>query len=95
MKIYTSKLGRKFSIMDTPRPPEGEIVFFTRAEYEWAKSLPVTPEEFEYLWLTKKDDYRAQIIPASVKEEKLTVAQKYCAQIREMLINGKVSESEN
>lgn len=95
MKVYTSKLGRKFSIVDTPRPPEGDVVFFTRLEYEWAKSLPVSPKEFEFLWLTKKDDYRTEIIPDSVKEEKLTVAQKYCAQIREMLTNGKVPESEN
>lgn len=91
MKTYKNKSGREFRITPQPRPAEGSVVYFTQEEFTWMKGQNISTEEFEYLWLLKREDHRAQIMPEVSEKEKST-ASKYCEAIREMLSKNKVSE---
>jgi hypothetical protein len=92
MKVYTSKEGLKFSISPTNRPAEGEVVYFTTAEWDWMKFHCKDPERFRLIYNLKKDDYLYSPIP----EKEITVAAKLAleigGQIIEQLKRGKKSE---
>lgn len=81
MKIFTSKLGLKFSISAVPRPGEGDVVFFTEEEWIWIKSKGLSPEEFKCLWYLKKEDFRYNPIPEREDKRAEDLAKKYASEI--------------
>lgn len=89
MKTYTSKEGLKFSISPTNRPAEGEVVYFSQAEWDWMKLHCKETEKFRVIYNLKKDDYLYSPIP----EKELTLAAKYAftigSEIIEQLKRGK------
>ena len=91
MKTYKNKSGREFRITPQPRLADGNIVYFTQEEFTWMKQQNISTEEFEYLWLLKRDDCNAQIMP-EISEKEKTTASKYCEAIREMLSKNKSLE---
>ncbi len=94
MKVYKSKSGKEFSLVDYPRPAVGNVVYFTKREFEWMKSQSLATAEFDFLWLSKKEDYNFTIIPESAIEKTQTVAQRYCEAIKAMLLSGETVEIE-
>lgn len=85
-KVYVSKKGRKFGITNAHRPSEGDVVFFTRAEFDWMKSQNLAPDEFEALWLLKRDDFRYNPIPQEETDKAIGMAEEYCMKIRAKLM---------
>lgn len=62
MKTYVSKNGFEFRIADYHRPRDGDVVYFTRKEFDFIKSLNVEPVEFDYIWRMRYFDHRSEII---------------------------------
>lgn len=85
MKTYKSKEGLQFRISEFPLPGEGEIVYFTKTEWEWMKSQALSSDEFRVLWLMKKDDYTYNPIPKSDIEKANSIGIRYAEEIKEML----------
>jgi hypothetical protein len=91
VKTYKSKEGLQFRISQAPLPNDGEIVYFTQAEYDWIKEQKLSSDEFKVLWLFKKDDFRYCPIPTKEIEESCSVGVRYARQIKDML-KGRSSE---
>lgn len=91
MKIYQSKAGLKFSISATHRPHNGDIVFFTPNEVTFLKSKFLSPEEFEWLWKARLEDFRCPVIVESEKEvsEQHRLALEYGNKIISQLKGGR------
>lgn len=77
MKIYKSKEGLQFRISTISMPSDGHIVYFTQAEFDWIKSQNLGPNEFRFLWLSKKEDHLYQIIPEVDLNAAAQLANKY------------------
>lgn len=75
-KIYKSQLGLSFSIVPYPRQSEGDVVFFTKEEFDYIKIKKFTPEEFKFAWDMKRKDCNFQVITPEEKKEIQTEAQK-------------------
>ena len=56
------------------------------------KAQSLAPEEFDFLWLSKKEDYNFQIIPESDIQKTQTIADRYCTAIKAMLMSGQKVE---
>lgn len=93
MKTYKSKEGLQFRISQNPLPCDGEIVYFTQAEYDWIKEQKLSSDEFRVLYLMKKDDFRYCPIPQEEIEKSEELGVKYAQQIKQMLM-GKVIKGE-
>ena len=85
MKTYKSKEGLQFRISEFPLPNEGEIVHFTKTEWEWIKSQNLSSDEFRVLWLMKREDYTYNPIPKSDIEKAKSIGVRYAEEIKEML----------
>lgn len=92
-KVYTSKDGYRFRIVDFHHPAEGDIVHFTRAEYEWIKAKKLSSDEFKVIYMLKAGDYTYD--PADVDlTEAQRLAKKYGNVIISALRFGDVDKAE-
>lgn len=76
-KVYTSKSGRQFAVVQIARPAVGTVVFFTDLEFDWIKRQNLQPAEFDCLWELKRDDFQYYCIPDEEILEPARLAKKY------------------
>lgn len=88
MKTYVSKGGKSFRIVDMPKPADGDIIYLTRAEYDWIKNQHFTGSEFDFIHQAKLEDYCYRIIPETEVKESIKIAQKYSREIIDKLKGG-------
>lgn len=62
-KIYESKLGLKFVISPIAKPADGDVVYFSQAEWDYMKSQKLDPEQFKIVWNLKKENHRYSMMP--------------------------------
>ena len=84
-KIYTSKKNRKFAISNGVKPPDGDVVFFTKREFDWCKQQNLDADQFETIWLLKRDDFRYDPIPEEEKIHSVNIGVRYAQEIQQML----------
>jgi len=84
MKIYKSKSGKPFYISKFPAPIKDDIVTFTENEFQWMKDQCLTSDQFDFLWMAKKEDFRYPVIPQQEENKAQTIADKYCTEIINM-----------
>jgi hypothetical protein len=84
-KVYTSKLGAKFKLSDNHRPGEGDVVYFTRAEFEYMKTQKYNAEKFYGAYLVKRGDFRWSPIPDDVSESQAQMSARMAGETIEML----------
>ena len=92
-KIYTSKLGLKFAITQFNKPAIGDVVFFTQTEFDWIKEQNLKPEEFRFLWLSKKENYLYQIFPEEAQEAQKNIGLQIAGEIIKQLKGEKPNEN--
>lgn len=85
MKNYKSKSGKEFRIVDMSKPADGNIIYLTRAEYDWIKNQHFTGSEFDFIHKAKLEDHNYRIIPEIEVKESIKIAQKYSIEIIEKL----------
>jgi hypothetical protein len=81
MKVYTSKLGLRFSISQLNRPKQGDVVFFTIAEWDWMKTQNLKPEEFKALWHLKSENHHYCPIPEQEQIKQCEDTAKIAAEV--------------
>ncbi len=85
MKVYTSKLGLKFSIVPFNKPHAGEVVFFTQSEWDWIKKQNLKPEEFKAIWFLKRDNYQYDPIPVEETKQGAIDTVEFAKQVIESI----------
>lgn len=83
LKVYRSKEGLEFSISPIPKPAEGNLVFFTSAEWDWIKSSNLSSDEFRFIHLAKREDHRYSMIP----DKEITDAQRYAKEYGDKILS--------
>jgi len=85
MKTYKSKSNKQFKIGKFHAPFHMDVVTFTEEEFQWMKDQHLTTDQFDFLWLAKKENFRYPIIPDKHIEESEKVSDKYSREIIELL----------
>lgn len=94
MKVYTSKEGLRFGISVTPKPAEGDVVFFTGEEFDWIKKQGFNAAEFKFCWESKKENHLWSPIPEVTKHLKNEMAVRYSNEIINSLKGKQAVEPE-
>lgn len=81
MKTYKSKNGKEFRIVDISKPADGNIIYLTRAEFDWIKSQDFQNDEFDFIHQAKLENYTYRIIPETEVKESIKISQKYSEEI--------------
>lgn len=92
-KVYTSKLGLKFAISQFNKPASGDVVFFTQSEFDWIKKQDLKPEEFQFLWLSKKENHLYSPVPEQSQEEHKNIGLQIASEIIKQLKGEKPNEN--
>jgi len=88
MKIRKSKSGKPFIVNSVSRPPDGDIIYLTNKEFEWILKQNFKGDEFDFIYLSKLENYALQIIPETEIKESIKIAQKYSSEIITKLRGG-------
>lgn len=83
-KLY-EKFGKKFGISIMPQQGTDDHVMFSSDEWLWLKDQNLTQEQFDYIWNTKRQDFRAQIIPDEHQVKGKTLADQFVPEINKSL----------
>lgn len=88
-KIYKSKSGKQFKIGKFAAPFHNDVVTFTQEEFDWLKLQNLKPDEFDFLWLAKKDNFNYKMIPDEHIEKQTNMGVVWAGKILDDLKNIK------
>lgn len=77
MKIYKSKDGLEFRILDINTPQTDGIVNWTRAEFDWIKTNNIKGDEYKAIHYLKQENYLFSPIPEEELSKSARLAKEY------------------